>query len=153
MPAPLRVLGAAFALSASPALALVVPMKGWTPVNGNANVWADTSGACLIREERHGQALPSFRTQAAARTFAVRLQRTLGGQKTVSEVVTQPVERGGTWGVLAAYTHEANGVAYRISQLYLSDAGLLRTVTGSSAQHEANPCVNEMREFLRHGAK
>ena len=83
----------------------------------------------------------------------MRLQRTLGGQKTVSEVVTQPVERGGTWGVLAAYTHEANGVAYRISQLYLSDAGLLRTVTGSSAQHEANPCVNEMREFLRHGAK
>ncbi|WP_104990067.1 hypothetical protein [Deinococcus sp. NW-56] len=153
MSAPLRVLGAVFALSAPSALALVVPMKGWTPVNGNAAVWADASGACLIREERHGQALPTFRTQASARTFAVRLQRTLGGQKTVAEVVTQPVERGGTWGVLAAYTHEANGVAYRISQLYLSDAGLLRTVTGSSAQHEASPCVNEMREFLRHGAK
>ncbi|KEF34452.1 hypothetical protein RDMS_07335 [Deinococcus sp. RL] len=154
VPAPLRVLGAALlALSASPALALVVPLKGWTPVGGNAGVWADASGACLIREERHGQALPAFATQAAARTFAVRLQRTLSGQKAVSEVVTQPAQRGETWAVLAAYALEANGVTYRISQLYLSDAGLLRTVTGSSAQHEASPCVNEMREFLRHGAK
>lgn len=134
---------------ASPAQALVVPMGGWTPVAGNANVWTDVAGACLLREERHGQAFPTFRTLDEARTFALRLQKTLGGG-TVSEVVTQPVERAGSWGVLAAYTHQEGGVSYRISQLYLSDAGILRTVTGSSAQHEASPCVNEMREFIRY---
>lgn len=121
-------------------------------MNGNANLWTDPAGACLLREERHGQAFPSFGTQAEAHRFALRLQNSLGKSR-MREVVTQAVDRAGTWAVLAAYTHEANGVTYRISQLYLSDAGLLRTVTGSSAQHEASPCVNEMRTFLRYQAK
>ncbi|GAA5513377.1 hypothetical protein Dcar01_02110 [Deinococcus carri] len=147
------------ALFSAPARALVVPLAGWTPVNGNANVWTDRAGACLLREERHGQAYPTFSTQEDARAFALRLQKALGqnkagqdklGQNKLSEIVTQPVERAGTWAVLASYTHEQGGVAYRISQLYLSDAGLLRTVTGSSAQHEASACVNEMRDFIRY---
>ncbi|EYB68815.1 hypothetical protein DEIPH_ctg017orf0188 [Deinococcus phoenicis] len=145
---PLVALALAVTLAA-PAQALVVPLSGWTPVNGNANVWTDAAGACLLREERHGQAFPSFRTRDEAHTFALRLQKTLGRSR-VSEIVTQPVERAGAWTVLAAYTHEAGGVAYRISQLYISDAGLLRTVTGSSAQHEASACVNEMRDFIRY---
>lgn len=138
-------------LLAPAAGALVVPLGGWAPVGGNANVWTDAAGACLMREERHGQAFPTFRTLDEARTFALRLQKSLAGGA-VSEVVTQPVERPGGWGVLAAYALQDQGVAYRISQLYLSDAGLLRTVTGSSAQHEASPCVNEMRAFLRYQA-
>ncbi|WP_156103424.1 hypothetical protein [Deinococcus sp. YIM 77859] len=139
-------------LLAPAAQGLVVPLQGWTPVNGNANVWTDPAGACVLREERHGQAFPTFRTQDEARRFALRLQSSLA-QSRLREVVTQPVDRAGTWAVLAAYTHEDKGVAYRISELYLSDAGLLRTVTGSSAQHEASACVNEMRTFLRYQAK
>lgn len=139
------------ALLAAPARALIVPLEGWTPVNGNADVWKDGAGACLLREERYEQALPTFRTQEAARTFALRLQKSLG-RGGVREVVTQPVERLGGWAVLAAYVHEADGVTYRISQLYLSDDGSLRTVTGSSAQHEASACVNAMRDFLRYQA-
>ena len=130
---------------------LIVPLAGWTPVEGNANLWTDEAGACLLREDRSGQALPTLGTQEAARTFALRLQKSLG-RSGVREIVTQPVERAGTWAVLAAYTHEEGGVAYRISQLYLSDAGLLRTVTGSSAQYEARACVNAMRDFLRYRA-
>ncbi|WP_245872951.1 hypothetical protein [Deinococcus planocerae] len=142
-------LGLLGALFACPAQALIVPLSGWTPVNGNANVWTDPAGACLLREERHGQAFPTFVTQDQALTFAKRLQTSLG-KGDVREVVTQPVGRAGGWAVLAAYTYEDAGVAYRISQLYVSDSGLLRTVTGSSAQHEASTCVNEMREFLRY---
>lgn len=141
----------AAALFAAPARALIVPLAGWTPVNGNANLWTDEAGACLLREDRSGQALPTLGTPEAARAFALRLQKSLG-KSGVREIVTQPVERAGTWAVLAAYTHEDDGVTYRISQLYLSDAGLLRTVTGSSAQYEASACVNAMREFLRHQA-
>lgn len=142
-------LGLLGALLAAPAHALVVPLTGWTPVAGNASEWTDPAGACLVREERHGQALPSFQTQDRALAFARRLQNSLG-RSGVREIVTQPVERAGTWAVLAAYTYEDGGVAYRISQLYLSNSGLLRTVTGSSAQYEASECVNAMREFVRY---
>ncbi|MFC4425845.1 hypothetical protein [Deinococcus navajonensis] len=133
--------------------ALVVPLAGWTPVSGNAQEWVDQAGACLLREERHGQAFPVFRSAEEARAFAGRLQNTLarqGSAQKVSEVVAQPVDRAGVWSVLAAYSFEAAGVKYRVSQLYLSDKGVLRTVTGSSAQHEASECVNSMRDFIRY---
>jgi len=138
-------------LLAGPARALIVPMTGWAPVDGDARLWADSAGACALREERHGQAFPTFGTQGEARAFALRLHRSLSKSK-VGDLVTQPVERGEGWGVLAVYSQQANGVTYDLRQLYLSDAGLLRTVTGSSARHEASPCVNEMREFLRYRA-
>lgn len=148
---PLAALTLGAALLAAPARALVVPLDGWKPVNGNASLWTDPEEACVIREERHEQAFPAFGSLDEAGRFALRLTNTLtrGG---VSEVVTQPVDRGGGWAVLAAYTLGEGGVLYRVSQLYLSDAGRLRTVTASSAQFEASPCVNEMRQFVRYAA-
>ncbi|MEW6420450.1 MAG: hypothetical protein AB1511_01815 [Deinococcota bacterium] len=139
------------ALLAPAAQALVVPLNGWTPVNGNVNVWIDPAGACLLREERLDQAFPALNTENEARKFALRLQASLAKSK-VQDIVTQPVERAGTWAVLAAYTHEDkdSGILYRISQLYLSEAGHLRTITGSSALHEGSPCVNDMRDFIRY---
>lgn len=132
----------------APAGALIVPMTGWVPVNGDANVWMDASGACLMREERHGQAFPSFGTPQAARSFALKLQASL--DKRMAAVVTQPVDRAGEWGVLAAYDYTEGGATYRVSQLYLSDSGLLRTITGSSALNESGECVNSMRDFIRY---
>ncbi len=146
---PLAALFTAAALSLPPAQALIVPMPGWTPVAGNANEWVDGAGACLLREEKHGQAFPAFKTQDQARAFALKLQSKLSARK-VREVVTQPVDRAGAWSILASYSYEQSGITYRISQLYLSDSGILRTVTGSSAEFEGSPCVNAMREFLRY---
>ncbi|MFB9992743.1 hypothetical protein ACFFLM_12270 [Deinococcus oregonensis] len=146
---PLAILMTAAALGISPVQALIVPMPGWTPVAGNANEWVDDAGACLLREEKHGQAFPTFKTQDQARSFALKLQSKLSARK-VREVVTQPVDRAGAWSILASYSYEESGVTYRISQLYLSDSGILRTVTGSSAEFEGSPCVNAMREFLRY---
>lgn len=148
---PLAALTLAAALLVPAAHALVVPLSGWTPVNGNANVWIDPAGACLLREERLNQPFPAFSLEEDALKFALRLQASLAKSK-VQDIVTQPVERAGTWAVLAAYTHEDknSGVLYRISQLYLSDAGQLRTITGSSALHEGSSCVNDMRDFIRY---
>ncbi|UBV43990.1 hypothetical protein LAJ19_04545 [Deinococcus taeanensis] len=136
------------ALLCGGAHALIVPLAGWAPVSGDANYWTDASGSCLMREERHGQAFPTFTSPDAARTFALKLQNTLG--RNVRAVVTQPVDRAGNWGVLAAFDFQESGVTYRVSQLYLSDRGVLRTVTGSSAAQATNPCVNEMRDFIRY---
>lgn len=144
-------LAALAGLLAAPAQALIVPLTGWAPVGGDARFWTDADSACALREERHGQALPTFGTQEEARAFALRLHRSLS-RSGVRDLVTQPVERVQGWGVLAVYNQEADGVTYDIRQLYLSDAGLLRTVTGSHARHEASACVNEMREFIRYQA-
>ncbi|WP_229752925.1 hypothetical protein [Deinococcus aerophilus] len=132
----------------TPAAALIVPMKGWVPVNGDANLWTDAGGGCLLREERSGQAFPVLASQDEALTFAGKLRAQLS--KNVSGVVTQPVDRAGFWAVLAAYDYREGGATYKVAQLYLSDAGILRTVTGSSAEGHKNECVNAMREFIRY---
>ncbi len=150
MPLPRPVLVSALVLSllGSSASALIVPMNGWVPVEGNASIWTDTSGACLLREERTGQAFPVLASQTEALAFAVKLRKQLS--KSVGSVTIQPVDRAGFWAVLAAYDHKDGGATYKISQLYLNDAGLLRTVTGSSADGEKGACVNAMREFIRY---
>ncbi len=140
-------------LTAAPGQALTVPMTGWTATDSSGATWADSAGACLLHEEKLPQPYPTFGTADAARTFALKVQNALmgqteGGQK-LSTVVTQPVDRAGKWTVMAAYLFTQQNVQYRATQLYLSDGGKLRTVTGSSANGEASTCVGQMREFLR----
>jgi hypothetical protein len=138
---------------AAQGLSLSVPMTGWAATDSSGATWADSAGACLLREEQLTQPYPTFDTAEAARRFAIKVQSALlaqteGGQK-LSSVVTQPVDRAGKWTVLAAYVFSQQDVQYRATQLYLSDGGKLRTVTGSSADGEASACVTQMREFLR----
>jgi hypothetical protein len=138
----------------SSAAGLSVPMTGWAATDPSQKTWADPNGVCLLHEEQLTQAYPSFGTADAARTFALKVQKSLmeqteNGQK-LQAVVTQPVDRAGKWTVMAAYLFTQNEVQYRATQLYLSNAGKLRTVTGSSADGEASPCVNQMHEFLRY---
>lgn len=144
----LRQVGLLAALLGSAAQALIVPMHGWVPVNGDANVWTDSTGACLMREEHYGQAFPTFTSPEEARAFALKLQVSL--DKRLDSVVTQPVDRAGVWGVLAAYDFQQDGATYRVSQLYLSDRGILRTITGSATVDGAGSCVNTMRDFIRY---
>ena len=154
-----RALLCATALSAAafcgaPALALTVPLNGWTATDSSGTTWADSAGACLLREEQLTQPYPTFDTADAARAFALKVQSALlaqseGGQK-LQSVVTQPVDRAGKWTVMAAYLFTQQQVQYRATQIYLSDGGRLRTVTGSSADKEASVCVSQMREFLRY---
>lgn len=142
------------ALSLLPAQALTVPLTGWKATDSTRNTWADDAGACLLHEENLTQPYPTFDTADAARSFALRVQTALqaqseSGQK-LQAVVTQPVDRAGKWTVMAAYLFTDKDVQYRATQLYLSDGGKLRTVTGSNADGEASNCVSQMREFLRY---
>ncbi|MDV6375890.1 hypothetical protein [Deinococcus arenicola] len=141
-------LALALGLLGTCASALIVPMTGWVPVGGNTNVWTDTSGACLLSEELSAQAFPALASQKEALAFASKLHIQLS--KSVDTVVIQPVDRAGDWGVLAAYNYKKGADTFKVSQLYLGDAGKLRTVTGSSANAEKGNCVNEMREFIRY---
>ena len=137
----------------APAWALTVPLTGWTSTDDTRATWADAAGVCLLREEKLTQPYPGFSTADAARSFALRVQTALLGQsengQKLQSVVTQPVDRAGRWTVLAAYVFTQQQVQYHATQIYLSDGGKLRTVTGSSANGEASACVNQMREFLR----
>lgn len=129
--------------------ALSVPLNGWGSTDPKGQDWVDPQGACRIREDRSAVNFPRFDNQKDALSFAQKLQVSLakGG---VSDIVTQPVERAGDWAVLAAYTYQEQGTRYHVTQLYLSELGKLKTISGSSAQHEASACVNEMREFIRY---
>ncbi|WP_425145441.1 hypothetical protein [Deinococcus sp.] len=139
-----------------PASALTLPLAGWTTTDAGAgaggSTWTDSAQACVLREDRLSQPFPSLPDAGAAGRLAVKMQKALLAQH-FGEVVTQPVARGAGWAVLAAYTFAQDGVQYRAVQLFLSDAGKLRTVTGSYADGEASPCVNELHDFLRNTAK
>ncbi|WP_424949701.1 hypothetical protein [Deinococcus sp.] len=153
MPFRLRLLCLGALLTAVPAHALTVPMTGWAATDSSQTTWADTAGACLLHEETLTQPYPSFQTADEARTFALRVQQTLMGQsedgQKLTGVVTQPIDRAGTWTVLAVYVYTRSAVQYRATQLFLSVGGRLRLVTGSSANGEASACVGQMHEFLR----
>ncbi|KQR27951.1 hypothetical protein [Deinococcus sp. Leaf326] len=132
--------------------ALVVPLRGWTPIAGDASRWQGGGGECLIREMRHTQAFPALPTQQSATAVANRLRASLS-KASLSEVTTQAVDRGATWAVLAGYVYAEGGARYRVSQLYLSDGGKLRTISGSSAAGTSSPCAASMREFIRYQAE
>lgn len=134
---------------ASPAAALVVPLSGWVPIGGNADHWQDAQGSCLLKEEKYGQAFPELKTNQAALALANRLRTALQA-KGLTEVITQPLQRqDNTWAILASYGYQEGGVTYRISQLYLSQSGLLKTLSGSSAVNNTSTCAVAMRDFIR----
>ncbi|MFC5847506.1 hypothetical protein [Deinococcus petrolearius] len=143
---------ALLALLGGAAPALVVPLRGWTPIAGDASRWQGGGGECLIREMRHTQPFPAMPTQQRATAVANRLRASLG-KAGMGEVTTQPVDRGAAWAVLAGYVYEEAGARYRVSQLYLSEGGRLRTVSASSAVGTVSPCAASMRDFIRYQAQ
>ncbi len=127
---------------------LVVPMSGWAPTKGDSQQWSDDTGACLLKEEHYGQAFPLFQSSIDANKFANKLKVTLG--RSMKNVVTQPIDQGKSWAILVAYDFKDSGNVYRIQQLYLSEKGLLRTITGSSTSNTKSSCVSAMLYFIRY---
>lgn len=147
----IRPLLLALLLGGSALAALNVPFAGWAPSVDPA-VWLNAGGQCALREEQHDQAFAPLTDQAAASALAARLQGSLVAQK-FTEVSVQPVQRGGAYGLLASYLYTAAGTSYRVTQLYLSDAGKLRTLTGSVAASEQNKCAADIQNYLRYLAE
>ena len=138
--------------SASPPRTLTPP-AGW--VAAGSGTWRDSSGACVLRVQQFSKPFAVLASQTQALTLGGKLQRALS-QSGMNSVTFQPVgppDSGltppGEWGVLAAYTYAQAGVSYQIAQLYFSQGGQLRTVTGSNSAGEASACVNTMRNFLK----
>lgn len=149
----MRLLTTATALLLGSASALVLPYVDWAAAPDGS--WASLNGACLMREETLVQPYPTLPDAVAAQKFAVRLQAALGSQK-MQQVVTQVVERPGTYTVLANYLYAVGDATYKVTQLYLpgkADKTKLRTITGSALQAEGDSCVENMREFLRYKAE
>ncbi|WP_052326703.1 hypothetical protein [Deinococcus peraridilitoris] len=130
-----------------PVPAYTVPFSGWSAQD--RTTWSADSGTCLIREEKYVQDFPAFATSEEAAKFAARLQKSLYTQK-MQTVYTQPVERSGKWGVLASYKYTTGNEVFKVTQLYLSEGGKLRTFTGSFRDGALDPCVNDMLSFVRY---
>lgn len=139
LPLPRALLSAAFAYT--------LPYQGWSVQE--VGTWAADSGACLLRGEALDQDFPAPADREAAEQLAAKLQQALYTKK-LQNVVTQAVERPGSWGLLASYDMDADGGPYAVTQLYLPSGGKLHTYTGSARQGEQDACVNDMRSFVRY---
>ncbi|MBB6099044.1 hypothetical protein HNR42_002480 [Deinobacterium chartae] len=133
--------------------ALAQPIPGWSASAkiGSTQTFTAPGGACAIRDSLSLRSFRPFSNQNDAESFAKTLQTGLLAQG-FRNVVTQAVSRPDQWGVLASYTYVQKGQPYSISQVYLSQAGRLRTLTGSTRQGERDGCAPKMQEFLKFAA-
>ena len=102
---------------------------GWAQVAPGQ--WADPAGQCTYRAERRGQAFPVLRDHAAAVRLSGALREGLSRQG-VRDVQVRPVARGAVWGLFASYVYPSAQGEAQVAQLYLSQGGVLRTVTAST---------------------
>lgn len=93
--------------------------------------WADPARQCSYRVERRGQAFPVLRDPASAERLAGALKEGLAAQG-VRDIQVRPAARGAVWGLFASYVYPSKQGDARVAQLYLSQGGVLRTVTAST---------------------
>ncbi|GEM48092.1 hypothetical protein DC3_37270 [Deinococcus cellulosilyticus NBRC 106333 = KACC 11606] len=133
----------------STASAINIPLEGWTSIT--PTVWVSTGSACLLRETQHTKPFEPLATRLDADAFGRKLKAALEEQK-MKEVTTEATSRLNQWAVMATYTMNSEGRGYFVTQVYLSENGKLRTITGSSRITSDDTCTFKMREFLRYGA-
>ncbi len=143
----LPLLLAAATLMGSASASFNVPFAGWTASGPDA--WQSAAGNCIIKEELHDQPFAALPDMPHATALAARLQQTLTARK-FTDVTAIPIERGGSFGLLATYLLDSAGNTYQITQLYLSNGGKLRTLTGSVQSSVTDKCAADITNYLRY---
>ncbi|WP_188999140.1 hypothetical protein [Deinococcus roseus] len=133
----------------STASAINVPLEGWTSLT--PTVWVSEGSSCLLRETQHTKPFEPLATREDADAFGRKLKSALEQQK-MKDVSTESTSRLNQWAVMAVYTMNSQGKGYYVTQVYLSEGGKLRTITGSARITSDDTCAFKMREFLRYGA-
>jgi hypothetical protein len=114
--------------------------------------WHSESDLCLIKEFHSSQKFTPQLEWDTAYAVALLINRNLVNQK-LQNVSTETLPRPEQWGILAQYQYLAEGSRFQAYQLYLADEnGKLHTYTGSSAESETDPCVDQMVRFLKFAA-
>ena len=96
-----------------------------------AGQWADATRQCTYRTEQRGQAFPNLTVRESATAMASRVRTELV-QQGMRGVQVRPVQRGQHWALFAEYTYPSTQGDVQVSQLYVSNGGLLRNVTAST---------------------
>lgn len=133
----------------STASAINIPLEGWTSIT--PTLWTSAGSACVLRETQHTKPFVPLASRVEADAFGKKLKAALEQQK-MKEVNTESNSRLNQWAVMATYTMISEGRGYYVTQVYLSENGKLRTITGSSRVTSNDTCAFKMREFLRYGA-
>lgn len=110
------------------ALAAPTQAQAWPQVAPGQ--WADPTRACTYRTEQRGQAFPLMGHQDAVKLSGEVRQSLI--RQGMREVSVRPAARGQHWGLLASYVYPSTEGEAQVAQLYLSQRGLLRTVTAST---------------------
>jgi len=121
-------------------------LENWTQASDGT--WHSARDLCVMGEDRSSKDYAPLITLEDARTAALGVQKNLEKQK-LSQVQLEIVPRPDQFALLAHFDYVAQGRPHRARQLYLSDEGKLKTLTGSSELPQDDACVFEMERFLK----
>ena len=121
-------------------------LKGWTQASDGT--WHSARDLCVMGEDRSSKDYAPLTTLEDARTAALTVRKNLEKQK-LTGVQLEIVPRPDQFALLAHYDYLAQGRPHRARQLYLSNEGKLKTLTGSSELPQDDACVFEMERFLK----
>ncbi len=121
-------------------------LEGWTQASDGT--WHSARDLCVMGEDRSSKDYAPLTTLEDAQKAALGVQKNLEKQK-LTGVQLEIVPRPDQFTLLAHFDYVAQGRPHRARQLYLSDGGKLRTLTGSSELPQDDACVFEMERFLK----
>jgi hypothetical protein len=121
-------------------------LEGW--IEANDGTFHSPLDLCILKEDRSSKAFAALLTLEDALKAAQNIQRNLEAQK-LGGVQLEVIPRPDQFALLVRYDYQAEGRPHRARQLYLSQDGKLKTLTGSSEVPQPDSCVLEMERFLK----
>jgi|GEM_PF-2391682 len=121
-------------------------LEGWTQAkDGN---WHSSKDLCVMGQDRSSVDYAPLITLEEAQKAALNVQKNLEKQK-LTGVQLEIVPRPDQFALFVHFDYQAQGRPHRARQLYLSNEGKLKTLTGSSELPQDDACVFEMERFLK----
>ena len=121
-------------------------LEGW--IEANDGTFHSSLDLCVIKENRSSKVFKPLLTLEQAQKVALDVQKNLEAQK-LSYVQLEISPRPDQFALLVRFDYQAENRPHRARQLYLSQEGKLKTLTGSSEVQQNNSCVLEMERFLK----
>ncbi len=124
----------------------LVQLEGWNKAQDGT--WHSRADLCVMGQDRSSKDYAPLITLEDAKRAAMGVQKNLEKQN-LTHVQLEIVPRPDQFALFAHFDYQAEDRPHRARQLYLSDGGKLKTLTGSSELPQDDACVFEMERFLK----
>jgi len=121
-------------------------LENW--IQASDGTWHSARDLCVMGQDRSSKDYAPLTTLEDAHKAALGVQKNLEKQE-LTDVQLEIVPRPDQFALFVHFDYVAQGRPHRARQLYLSDGGKLKTLTGSSELPQDDACVFEMERFLK----